>query len=190
MKYLINRKTKEHKVLNDDMVWRHDDWQLVGADSEGWIKHTGTECPLPDDVRCEYIMRSHGKSITVKGSGILDWSQGNEVYHITHYRPILEQAEPTPAPQYDPRSVSFNLLKQLAAAHEAAAKIPDIIAQIKTMLEKYGHTVVPMNPFVAAEFVEPEAAVDPTQDMADWRNWRAGDVLTDEYIQQRHGAGE
>jgi hypothetical protein len=76
-------------------------------------------------------------------------------------------------PDYDPRSVSFNLLEQLAAAHEAAATIPDIIGKIKARLEKYGHTVVPLSPFVAAEFVEPEAPAEP--DMSDWRNWREGD---------------
>ena len=111
---------------------------------------------------------------------------------ITHYRPIFtEQAEPVKEPDYDPRSVSFNLFEQLAAAHEAAAKIPDIIAQFKVGLEKYGHTVVPMTPFVGAEsqccgnpaqcwepcvdlgkderyvgVVEPEAAVGTSQDFS------------------------
>lgn len=75
------------------------------------------------------------------------------------------------ATQYDPRSVSFNLLDRLEEAHQAAAQIPDIIAQIKAKLEQYGHTVVPLSPFVAAEFVESEPAVETPQDnkyAAEW----------------------
>lgn len=188
MRYLVNRKTKEHKAATrEDLMLvkefgiNSDVFDLVQADSEGWIPHTGKECPLPDDARCEVTTLS-GSGIMIK-AGRMMWST------VVRYRPILtEQAEPTPALKYDPRSVSFNLIDRLKAAHEAAAKIPDIIAQIKAELEKYGHTVVPLNPFAGAEFVEPtnstavvaepEAAVDALQDMTDWRNWREGDLLT------------
>jgi hypothetical protein len=169
MKYLVNCKTKEHYRVPADCSGV--DWDVVDiieADSEGWIKHTGTECPLPDDVRCEYIMRSHGKSITVKGSGILDWSQGNELYHITHYRPILEKAEPIPAPQYDPRSVSFkpkrlfdDLLERLEASHAAAQALPDLVAQLRDRLKPLGLGVMYLSEFDA---VEPETAETPQDD--------------------------
>jgi hypothetical protein len=126
-------------------------------DSEGWIIFSGNECPLPEG--CMFEWRSHNDDVYTTSTHGMYWSA-----FVTHYRPILEQAEPIPTvPQP-------SLFEQLAAAHEAAAKIPDIIAQIKATLERYGHTVVPMNPFV-----EPEAAVEP--DMTDWRNWREGDLL-------------
>jgi hypothetical protein len=168
MKYLVNKETKEHRIDRIPEALPAEAWYRVEADDEGWIKHTRKECPLPDDARCEYIMRSRGKSITAKRSGILDWSQGNERYHITHYRPILEQAEPIPAPQYDPRSVSFkpnrlfdDLLERLEASHAAAQALPDLVAQLRDRLKPLGLGVMYLSEFDA---VEPEAAVETPQD--------------------------
>jgi hypothetical protein len=64
------------------------------------------------------------------------------------------------APDYDPRSVSFNLINRLKAAHEAAQTIPDLEAELREVLGSMGYDLVARSPFVAAEFVEPEAAVE------------------------------
>jgi len=116
MKYIIKRDTKEHQAVDD--VWQlydKENYYIAQADSEGWIKHDGDECPLPDDAPC--LLRFKAGSETGRTAGKhWCWDLGT----ISHYKPILEQEETTPAPQYDPRSVSFNLLKRLQAAHEAA----------------------------------------------------------------------
>ena len=165
MKYLVNKLTKTHRVYEPrHVLFDETIWTLVQSDEEGWIKHEGNECPLPEDAYCDIETRA-GKAFGLK-AGQIYWSDS-----ITRYTPILtEQAEPTPAPQYDPRSVSFNLLKRLQAAHEAAQTIPDLEAELREVLEGIGYDLVARSPFV-----EPEAAVEP--DMTDWRNWRDNDLI-------------
>lgn len=176
MKYLVNRKTKEHTVATrEDMMLvkefglNSDVFALVEADSEGWIDHVGSECPLSDDVKFQ-ARRRDGEL----AAEVTSWAQGHGNRTITHYRPILtekvQEPEPIPAPQYDPRSVSFNLLERLKAAHAQAQQIPDLEAELREVLGSMGYDLVARSPFV-----EPEAAVEP--DMSDWRNWREGDVL-------------
>jgi hypothetical protein len=170
--YAVNNETKTHTRLNVSSPIEINGYKVVEADSEGWIEHTGTVCPLPDDVRCEYRMAGAVNSKQKWLARGLRWTQTNSDTDITHYRPILEQAEPTPA-QIEPKESICELFRALDAAHKAAAQIPEIMAKIKTEIEQYGHTVVPLNPFVQAEFVETEA--EPAEDMTDWRNWREGD---------------
>lgn len=189
MKYLINEHTKEH------LRWTHGiampmsapGYKTVEADSEGWIPHTGTECPLPDDVWCEMQFSTGGTSSRLTTAKEWDWASK----YITHYRPILEPEKvqepmsttdwnkavrdstdkllaeagyqpdssvrhglammnfdkPIPAPDYDPRSVSFNLIDRLKAAHEAAQTIPDLEAQLRQVLAGMGYDLVSRNPF-------------------------------------------
>ena len=99
MKYLVNRETKEHKVatpLAESIIKRYpdfrDDWQLVEADSEGWIPWSGGECPLPDDCECNIKtkhMREHSMTRIAAG---WDWAHDN--YNaITAYRPFSPNKE-------------------------------------------------------------------------------------------------
>jgi hypothetical protein len=188
MKYLINRKTKEHKVLHRHTEYATCDWSIVEADPEGWIKHEGNECPLPDDAMCD-TKWDDGIGAPTRAAG--DWKWIDPA--ITHYRPILaekaQEPEPIPATQYDPRSVSFNLLDRLKSAHDQAQQIPFLEAELRRELAGMGYTlgeigvVEPANS--TAVVVEPEAAVETPQDMSDWRNWREGDFLT--VIQKRYG---
>jgi hypothetical protein len=186
MKYLVNRKTKEHVVCRDEFCIRSGRWTLVEADSEGWIPHAGNECPLPGDCMT-YIREDKHQwvSESAQKAGFWNWR------YVTHYRPILEQAEKAQEqtkttlkvppelqfdpkclrcgaggiaphgphcpnrngnlpqePDYDPRSVSFNLLDRLDAAHEAAAQIPDILAEIRERVGKHGYDLVARSPCV------------------------------------------
>jgi hypothetical protein len=198
MKYLVNKETKEHVIY---VPWSmNSQWTLVEADSEGWIKHEGKVCPLPDGVRCDII---EGKWTSPDARPAKNWSWGSAL----RYRPILtEQAEPKTiddliradhpykdnkqaepvqepeniieaidaamleydkacddfeselsdfimgsnelkAPDYDPRSVSFNLLDRLKAAHEHAQQIPDLEAELREVLGSMGYDLVSRNPF-------------------------------------------
>jgi hypothetical protein len=214
MRYMINSKTKQHVIVNDDYV-AGGVWVIKDTDSEGWIKHTGKECPLPDDVLCD-----------------TKWDDGQggprvAAYHwkwhdpsITHYRPIIaekvQEPEPTKLnsprrcsrcftddmskhhphcpdrvcaarsvlpPQYDPADLEYEkqraekeaerkhmeikeaelkrmmLLDRLKAAHKAAQTIPDLEAELRKVLGSMGYDLVARSPFV-----EPEAAVETTQD--------------------------
>jgi hypothetical protein len=183
MKYLVNKETKEHVIY---VPWlMNSQWTLVEADSEGWIKHEGKECPLPDDCLCEVWVKGAKRPFALENPQKLYWSE------LFSYRPILtEQAEPVKAsdhgehdtmqdamraispeydkacddfeselsdfimgsnelkaPDYDPRSVSFNLLDRLKAAHEHAQQIPDLEAELREVLASMGYDLVARSPF-------------------------------------------
>jgi hypothetical protein len=191
MKYLINRKTKEHYVYGEDspMPIPFRDWALVQADSEGWIAHTGNECPLPDDAPYETKARN-GVCVKMNRPQTNRWDNDGGKHDTVAYRPILTNAEPVKAsdhgehdtmqdamraispeydkacddfeselsdfimgsnelkaPDYDPRSVSFNLLDRLKAAHEHAQQIPDLEAELREVLGSMGYDLVSRNPF-------------------------------------------
>lgn len=161
MKYLVDKKTKEHRpYYGGSKEWAEDQGlEIVRADSDGWIAHTGSECPLPDDCMVD-TMWDDGQCAPRMAAGHWKWLDPS----ITHYRPILAEKAQEPEPTLEPPVPS--LFEQLGAAHQAASQIPDIIAQIKAKLEQYGHTVVPLSPFV-----EPEPAVETPQDnkyAAEW----------------------
>jgi hypothetical protein len=93
MKYLINKETKEHKFLTYNTLWSSRDWTLVQADSEGWIAHTGTECPLPDDVMCAIKLTQGEVSDYELRADSWYWHKDGDLSGISHYRPILELAQ-------------------------------------------------------------------------------------------------
>ena len=165
MKYLVNRETKEH-LLYDSVseLFNIRGWKIVEADSEGWIPWSGGECPLPD--YCAVETKNHDGNIFAAGSAYRGaWPL------VAFYRPILtEQAEPVPAPLYDPRSVSFSLFERLRAATDAASTIAALLAEIDAMLPD-GYQVV------RVEKVEVALPADPAEDMSDWRNWKEGDLV-------------
>jgi hypothetical protein len=169
MKYLINKETKEHFIFGADapLPMPLKNWAVLEADSEGWIAHTGAGCPLPPDARPEVKYASGHKIYNTWSADMLRWRD------VKSYRPILsekvQEPESIPAPQYDPRSVSFNLIRRLQAAHQSAQQIPDLEAELLEVLGGMGYTLGKMSPFVesansTAVVAEPEAAVETTQD--------------------------
>jgi hypothetical protein len=160
MKYLVNRKTKEHKLTTNTMSWGDKDWTLVQADSEGWIKHDGTECPLPDIARCDIRFNSGALVNTTRASG---WVWKN----ATRYRPILAVPEKAQELQFTPRCIRCggggiaphdphcpngkNLIDRLKSAHEAASEIPDLVAELRRTLKPLGLGVMYLYEFDAKE---------------------------------------
>jgi hypothetical protein len=171
MKYLINKLTKTHRVYEPRHVLFDDTiWTLVEADSEGWIAHTGNECPLPDDVLCEYRMPGGVTSKQKWLSRVLRWTKTNSDADITHYKPILEQAEKAKEPESHPTEFQKSctealqkrfypetaepkpsLLDRLKAAHEAAQTIPDLEAELREVLAGMGYDLVSRSPFAEPE---------------------------------------
>jgi hypothetical protein len=161
--YLIHETTKEHVLCKPGKPLQCIGYKTVEADSEGWIKHTGDECPLPDDAPCLIRFKSDHESGRTDGTH-WHWDIGT----ITHYRPILtEQAEPVKEPDYDPRSVSFNpksiteminesgakaspcidVITRLSIAHSSAQQIPDLEAELREVLGSMGYDLVARSPF-------------------------------------------
>lgn len=158
MKYLVNTQTKEHIRYNDDKMSPVGIWKIVEADADGWISWNGGECPLPDDCEFQYRYRNEGVSSSKWASG-LRWAHINLGGDIVSYRPILAEKEEVVC-EMQPASV-FDRLRQ---ATEAAESIPAILAEINALLPDW-------------YCVTKREAEQPAEDMADWRNWKEGDLV-------------
>jgi hypothetical protein len=171
MKYLVNRKTKEHKaatredlMLIKDFGTNSDVFDLVEADSEGWIPHTGTECPLPDDAKCE-VKFGNGVTIIWQPADRCWWNNSA----LKAYRPILTEKvqEPEPEPDSDdgtrpeppPADYGDDLVSRLKAAHAQAQTIPDLEAELREVLGSMGYDLVTRSPFFETEAHGTDAAV-------------------------------
>jgi hypothetical protein len=146
--------------------------EIVEADDEGWIPWSGGECPLPDWHEYNVKFKADcggGEGLSMCRPETNYWAaQGN----ILAYRPILKTAErvenyteglPHSAFWKTEPSV-FDRLKSAVAASES---IPGIIAEIDALLPD-GYCVAKR---------EAEKAEQPAEDMSDWRNWRAGNII-------------
>jgi hypothetical protein len=161
MKYLVNKETKEHKVTTD--IFRSPnqipDWLLVEADSDGWIKHEGDKCPLPDDARCE-VKFADGFTGRTLNAGYYGWSGLPNYTKISHYRPILAEPEKVQEPEPVVKdSLTTDILDRLKAAHEHAQQIPDLEAELREVLGSMGYDLVTRSPFFETEAHGTDAAV-------------------------------
>lgn len=157
MRYLINRKTNEHERY-DGQNYDATKYRIVEADSEGWIPHTGNECPLPYNHLHEVKDRDGGVRRSDEPQ-LWDWYKDGTPSDITHYRPILaekvQEAEPT-----KPKRLFDDLLERLEASHNAAQALPDLVAQLRDRLKPLGLGVMYLSEFDA---VQPEPDVKTPQ---------------------------
>jgi hypothetical protein len=175
MRYIIDRKTNEHERY-DGQNYDATKYRIVETDSEGWIAHTGTVCPLPEDVRCEVKFADGGAGGNLK-AGRYGWTGEPEYANISHYRPILtekvqepdarlpadcfEQSLPADKSEADKkRSIQMrayldeamiakhtDLIGRLSVAHKHAQQIPDLEAALREVLAGMGYDLVARNPF-------------------------------------------
>lgn len=89
MHYAIHKQNKEHRVISGSaqaMAFGvSDDWRVVEADADGWIKHDGGECPLPGNHACDVK--------TERGSADFYNAKSAPWYCIAAYRPIISDKE-------------------------------------------------------------------------------------------------
>lgn len=176
MKYLVNRETKEHLIIDENLIGKHyRHWNIVEADSEGWIPWSGGECPLPDNHQYE-VTEIDGEIIKYLSRPQTHSWGINGARRISAYRPILaEQSEPK---LFDHLVFDKNpetVFERLSSAVRASSEIPSIIAEINAMLP------------AGYEVAEKAKKVEPVEDMSDWRNWREGDILKIEKCLYGHG---
>lgn len=174
MKYLVNRETKEHRILHGIDYPETGIWYIVDADDEGWIKWAGksNKCPLPNDAKVSVRWNYSDKISSDLLAG--DWSWNDS--QLSFYRPILP-AESNPALEntWDgiEKAAKVDVFTRLASAVAASESIPALIAEINAMLPE-GYEV--------RGKAKPEAV---TEDMSDWRNWKAGDVVIRDGIEAK-----
>ena len=155
MKYLVDKKTKEHRpYYGGSIEWAEDQGlDIVRADSEGWIAHTGDVCPLPDDVLCDTKWENWQGGPRM-AAGHWKWRDPS----ITHYRPILAEKAQEPEPVVK-ESFTTGLLDRLKAAHAQAQTIPDLEAELREVLGSMGYDLVTRSPFFETEAHGTDAAV-------------------------------
>lgn len=95
--YTVNKQTKEHRLYDyGDECSEYQD--IIQADADGWIEHSGRECPLPDDQLCEVKLgnsRKIAQSTSMPASWLSwNWERQGLGGDIIAYRPILE-SQPT-----------------------------------------------------------------------------------------------
>lgn len=170
MKYLVNRETKKHRLftygakIKFGVDFPECAWDVVKADSEGWIPWDGGECPLPDGAGHE-VKFLDGDIEEDESPETWQWGNDGSSGDIIAYRPILsEQSEPDAK-----QSLTVDLLTRLRVAQEASKDFDAALEELSEQLCELGYQLVPITPEVALEV--------PSEDMSDWRNWREGDKI-------------
>lgn len=195
MKYLVNTRTKEHRIYDES---QHGDlpnhkYRVAQADSEGWIKHDGGECPLPDEGWV-HVKHRDGLMRAYRYPRVLSWNHKgmDSAKHPVAYRPILGSkpvCHNVTQEEYDSlvkqgafdnkpdsvvsESLATDLIERLKTAHQSAAELPDIVAELRAQLEPLGYDLVARDPFVDLD----APPFERVPDMSDWRNWREGDLV-------------
>lgn len=99
---MIDCKTEGHCIHPDDTT---NTCQRCGA-VDGWIKHTGNECPVDGETVVEILCRGHTTVKPVKKNHYhkaesYSWFQHGSKSDITHYR-IVSEPKTHPAAGLEP----------------------------------------------------------------------------------------
>lgn len=213
MKYLVNRQTKEHKVatpLAESIIKGYpdfkDDWQLVEADSEGWIPWSGGECPLPENALVCICVVGH----RYRGSSpAANYNWGARA-GIEYYRPILAEQEPdNHLSEEATRAINETFRRRtdearLATEHlthcrnkgcfndavggvyctehgpAQAEGTPSVFDRLKSAVaasESIPGIIAEIDAMLPDGYCVTRCVEQPAEDMTDWTNWRDGDLI-------------
>ena len=171
-----------------------------------WIRHRGGKCPVADDVKVLYRMRSG--TITSRGepSSILSWDHSKSGADIMAYR-VIEETKDQETEEVKKTNFGTITYKLEIDATEATQRIDSLVAkwgQIVSPL-KWRDAIIHCQAIIEDCEREIERNVNlldaeglmmqkdskkamqhyaPDIDMSDWRNWQAGDIVecvTDDY---------
>lgn len=152
------------------------------ANKEGWIRHRGGKCPVDDDVRVEYRLRSG--TLGVNKAADLDWSHspGNRCdimayrlhkpeqnSHEKEFDACIEKCSATESPSL--------YIQQIGRAYrENPLQWRDRITEIDATVEALEEERASLIKRLEDEgFALIKRKVEPVEDMSDWRNWKPGD---------------
>ena len=178
-----------------------DQWQAEREkmNKPKWIRHRGGKCPVADDVKVLYRMRSG--TITSRGepSSILSWDHSKSGADIMAYRAI-EETKDQEIEEVKDTNLGTLTYKLEIDATEATQRIDSLVAkwgQIESPL-KWRDAIIHCQAIIEDCEREIERNVSlldaeglmmqkdskkamqhyaPDVDMSDWRNWQAGDVI-------------
>lgn len=164
-----------------------------------WIRHRGGKCPVADDVKVLYRMRSG--TITSRGepSSILSWDHSKSGADIMAYRVIEETKD------QEIEEVKDTNIGTLSITLDANDVFKPMIASMKEMALEWGQIESPLkwrDEIIELEAYEEEFRREREKlfrklesegfklidhmtpvygfsdvDMSDWRNWQDGDIV-------------
>ena len=164
-----------------------------------WIRHRGGKCPVADDVKVLYRMRSG--TITSRGepSSILSWDHSKSGADIMAYRVIEEtkDQEIEEVKKTNFGTITYNLeidateaakeIDSLVAKWgkiESPLKWRDAIIHCQAIIEDCEREIERNVNLLDAEglMMQKDSKKDmqhyaPDVDMSDWRNWKSGDIV-------------
>ena len=164
-----------------------------------WIRHRGGKCPVADDVKVLYRMRSG--TITSRGepSSILSWDHSKSGADIMAYR-VIEETKDQEIEEVKKTNFGTITYKLEIDATEATKEIDSLVAkwgQIESPL-KWRDAIIHCQAIIEDCEREIERNVNlldaeglmmqkdsknamqhyaPDIDFSDWRNWQAGDIV-------------
>lgn len=95
MIYAVNKRTKEHEVMDPSALYNTSLWDEVQATPDGWIEWRGGECPLPDGAIHDVKFRDGVKVDEHEPPESWYWHHKGENSDIIAYRPILDDESET-----------------------------------------------------------------------------------------------
>ena len=161
----------------------------MSKNAEGWIRHrAGRKCPVEAGVRVDYRMRSKKEAYGERAE-LLDWGLDNEcpASDIMAYRlhKPAEQVEACSKP--DPRDSAKRDSDYVCWMRD---RITEIDATTRALTAERAELVQKLasEGFALIGRIN-ELLTDAAQkheDMSDWRNWKAGDVVRYEGLPDFH----
>ena len=165
-----------------------------------WIRHRGGKCPVADDVKVLYRMRSG--TITSRGepSSILSWDHSKSGADIMAYR-VIEETKDQEIEEVKKTNFGTITYKLEIDATEATQRIDSLVAkwgQIVSPL-KWRDAIIHCQAIIEDCEREIERNVNlldaeglmmqkdskkamqhyaPDVDISDWRNWKRGDIIS------------
>lgn len=162
-----------------------------------WIRHRGGKCPVADDVKVLYRMRSG--TITSRGepSSILSWDHSKSGADIMAYR-VIEETKDQEIEEVKKTNFGTITYKLEIDAAEATKEIDSLVAkwgQIESPL-KWRDEIIELEAYEEEFRREREKLIRKLEsegfklidhmapvcgemlfNMSDWRNWKTGDIV-------------
>jgi hypothetical protein len=171
------------------------------ANKDGWVRHRGGKCPVDAGTLVDVRYRNgdinlgvsaltasddknHVRGSRFSGSNSLAicWSHDRSLGDIMAYRIHTPSEQPAAAEETSP----VEPVAQISGPLQWRDRITEIDAESKAENERHNAAMGKLNS-ERADLVHKlaseglamiERKAEPVDDMSDWRNWKAGDVIT------------
>lgn len=148
------------------------------ADKDGWIRHRGGKCPVDAGVMVD--VRHRDGEVFSGFEAVLDapagsWNHANHPGDIMAYK--LHKPAERVTPAMPPEGYGEVVTETLSAV-DGPFQWRDRITEIDSTASALAIERAELAQKLASEgFALIGRVVEPVEDMSDWRNWKAGDLV-------------